>query len=303
MTKPTIVISACLNNHAFRYNGTSANDEIVNKIKFLFKLIDVCPEVSIGLGIPRKPIKLNKFDDKFKVIQEETNIDLTEKFEKFSYEFINNNKNKIYGAILKAKSPSCGVANCKYYVDGKIQGRTYGIFARILKATLPYIPLTDEVHLRNKQLLWEFLTKVFMFFRFENSKYDINSLIEFHSRHKYILMGISQKHLKILGQILAKHNGKNFLELRKVYEEKFKEVLKLNFKKSNLVNTITHIFGHISKSLNSKEKNNFIKMIEKYRNGNLDFNLLIEILRVYALRFNNEYLLSQFFLNPYPEIE
>lgn len=300
--KPTILISACLNGLEYRYNGTSVNDELVNKIKSLFNLINICPEVSIGLGIPRKPIRLTKENQKIKVIQEETNLDVTKKLEEFSYETIEKYKDKICGVILKAKSPSCGIANAKFYVDAKVYGRTYGIFARILKENLSYLPMIDEGRLRNKDLLWEFLTKVFMLFRFEEVKKSFKELLDFHTRYKYIFMSISQKHLKILGQILAQHKKGNFNEILNKYEDTLKDMLKLGFRRTNLVNTLNHMFGHISKNLSKKEKENFLKMINNFKNSKLDFTSIVEMLKIYVLRFNDEYLLYQYFFEPFPEI-
>ncbi|MEN3013498.1 MAG: DUF523 and DUF1722 domain-containing protein [Endomicrobiia bacterium] len=300
--KPTIIISACLNNKQVRYNGTNANDEIVNKIKNLFELTDVCPEVSVGLGIPRKPIRLNKLNNEFKVIQEETGLDLTEKLKKFSYETVNTYKDKICAAILKARSPSCGVGNCKYYINNKIYGKTYGVFARIIKEELPYLPLTDEGRLRNVELKWEFLTKTFLLFRFKSLNKDINSFLEFHTKNKYILMGLSQKHLRILGRILASYKKISSEEIFRNYEITFKEMLSLNFKRKNLANALIHIFGHISKNLSRKEKENFLKIVDKYKNNNLDISVATEMLKIYVLRFNDNYLLMQNFFEPFPEI-
>ncbi|MCS7151583.1 MAG: DUF523 and DUF1722 domain-containing protein [Endomicrobia bacterium] len=300
--KPTIGISACLNGFEYRYNGTAVNDEIINKIKSLFNLVNVCPEVEIGLGIPRKPIRLHKVGDTFKVIQEDTKADITEKLEEFSHKFIRKFNDKIHGFILKAKSPSCGIGNCKYYVNDKPYGRTYGVFARIIKEFLPYLPITDEGRLKNKNLLWEFLTKVFMLFRFQNSKSTISELIEFHTRHKYIFMCISQKHLKIMGNLLAQHKKNNLKDIQLNYEETFKDMLKLSFKRSNIVNTLTHIFGHLSNRLTKIEKQNFLRIIRNYKNSKIELSSVIEIFKIYALRFDDQYLIAQHLLNPFPEI-
>ncbi|MFN3550451.1 MAG: DUF523 and DUF1722 domain-containing protein [Endomicrobiia bacterium] len=244
--KPTILISACLNGLKYRYNGTSVNDEIVNKIKPLFNLINVCPEVEIGLGIPRKPIRLHKENQEIKVIQEDTNLDVTSKLKDFSYQTIKKYEDKIYGIILKSKSPSCGILNAKFFVDGKVYGRTYGLFAKILKETLPYLPMIDEDRLKNKDLFFEFLTKVFLFYRFDYAKSNIKNLIDFHTKYKYIFMSISQKHLKILGYLIAKYKKENFVKIQKEYEDNLKELLKLSFRKNNLINTLTHMFGNVS---------------------------------------------------------
>ncbi len=298
--KPTVVISACLDGFAYRYNGFSVNDEIVNKIKSLFNLVHVCPEVGIGLGVPRKTIKLHKVKNSVRAIQDETEIDLTDELEKFAQNFLNE-IGEIHGFILKAKSPSCGVGSAKIYHKGNPYGKGYGIFAGVVKECLPFIPMIDEGRLRNEQMMWEFLTKVFMFFRFTGAKKSINDLIEFHSKHKYLIMSLSQKHLKVLGKIIASHDGKNFESVVQKYDEIFKDLMMKNFRKSNIANVLIHIFGHFSENLSRREKEHFLKMVQKYREDKFELSGLIEILRGYALRFEDEYILGQYFLEPFPD--
>lgn len=128
----------------------------------------LCPEVEIGLGVPRKPIRLYKINKNFRIIQEETQLDLTEILKGFSYKFVNKVKSKVHGFILKAKSPSCGIANCKFYLNGKVYGRPYGIFVRIIKENLPNISMIDEIKL--SLLRDKFLNKVFTVFEFKKLK-------------------------------------------------------------------------------------------------------------------------------------
>ncbi|MFN3134991.1 MAG: YbgA family protein [Candidatus Kryptonium sp.] len=299
--KPTVVLSACLDGFAYRYNGATVNDEIVNKLKLLFNLIHVCPEFEIGLGVPRKTIRLHKIGDDIRAIQDETEVDLTFQLEEFAHRFLEK-LDSVHGFILKAKSPSCGVGSAKIYKEGNLYGKTYGIFARYVKESLPHIPLIDEGRLRNKELMWEFLVKVFTLFRFESATSDINKLIDFHSRHKYLFMSISQKHLKELGRIIAEHKPGKFDKVIKKYEMTFKDLMRHSFKRTNLVNSIIHIFGHISEDLTRKERLYFLNLVDKFKAGKVELVNLIEVLRVYAMRFENDYLLNQYFLEPFPEI-
>ena len=54
--RPRIVISRCLEFDACRYNGMLISDQFIKKMKNFCDFITVCPEVEIGLGIPRDPI-------------------------------------------------------------------------------------------------------------------------------------------------------------------------------------------------------------------------------------------------------
>lgn len=105
MKKEVILISACLLGENCKYDGT--NNEI-KKLKNLSKYYDLvlfCPEVSGGLKTPRykSEIKDNK-------VINEKNKDVTDFFQDGAYwAYVICMKHKIKLAILKEKSPSCGV--------------------------------------------------------------------------------------------------------------------------------------------------------------------------------------------------
>ncbi|MBC7364669.1 MAG: DUF523 and DUF1722 domain-containing protein [Candidatus Aminicenantes bacterium] len=296
--KPTVVISACLNGFFNRYNGGTVSDENVNELKSRFELINVCPEVEIGLGIPRKTLSLFRLGEKVEVRQRETGLNVTQKLISYSEAKIKSLP-EVDGFLLKAKSPSCGVKSAKVFGNleaTNILGKDDGIFARTVRELLPHLPLIDEGRLNNRELRWEFLVRVQLHFLFRKSTKDINSLLDFHSRAKYLFMSISQKDLKILGQILARHQKGDFNRTLTDYRQIFYQILTKPIRKSNLINAINHMFGYVSQSLNPAERNHFLRLLDNYRQGKTDFVTLIEILRGYGYRFDLSYLLNQYLL-------
>lgn len=103
-----------------------------------------------------------------------------------------------------------------------------------------------------------------------------------------------------MGQIVANDKIPFFQRL-----EKYKENLAEAFSKSPTLkrhyNTVLHIFGYFSDLLTKKEKANFIRLTNRFIERKIPLSVIIELLRGYALRFNNEYLLVQRYLNPFPE--
>lgn len=300
MSKPRVVISACLNGFAYRYDGSTVRDKEAEALKPKFELITVCPEVSVGLGIPRKTIRLVRIKEKIEVIQNETGLNLTRKLQDFSDIFLSKLE-EIDGFILKAKSPSCGVKSAKVFgdVEGKIiLGKEDGIFARTVKQKFPYLPIIDERRLKNPELRWEFLAKVFLHYRFRKARKEIGSLIEFHTRAKYLFMSISQMGLKTLGKILAGHKKGAFQQTVNQYQHDFQTILARPIRKSNLVNAFSHIFGYVSPRLGQKERNHFLKLLNEYQAKKIDFVIIIELLRSFSYRFNLPYLLNQYLLFP-----
>ena len=57
-TKPKILVSKCIEFDSCRYNGQMISSDFVKKLKKFVDFKPVCPEVEIGLGIPRNPIRI-----------------------------------------------------------------------------------------------------------------------------------------------------------------------------------------------------------------------------------------------------
>lgn len=123
------VVSACLVGKNTKYNGGNNLNEKILKFLEDKEYILVCPEVSGGLPIPRYPSEI--VGDR---VVNSIGQDVTHEFNLGTQKEIKRVKE--FGAtkaILKSKSPSCGV-NIIY--DGTFSGNTIngdGIFVKELK--------------------------------------------------------------------------------------------------------------------------------------------------------------------------
>ena len=143
--KKTIAISACLLGHKVRYDGAhQAHKIIIKRLVDSFKIIPVCPEVEIGLGVPREKVELHQQGTKIHLLTcSQPIVDLTEPMVAYAQDFLKNNK--LSGIILKDKSPSCGVANCKQYGEGgDMQRNGTGIFAATIMQLKPDLPMLQS---------------------------------------------------------------------------------------------------------------------------------------------------------------
>ena len=72
-------------------------------------------------------------------------------------------KEKLCGFIFKSKSPSCGIGNIDVFDEqGKLAGKTSGIFAKAFMKKFTQIPIEDEVRLNNKELREKFIENIFI---------------------------------------------------------------------------------------------------------------------------------------------
>lgn len=144
--KKTIAISACLLGHKVRYDGEhQANEIIIQQLAGHFNIIPVCPEVEIGLGVPREKIELHQQQDgNVRLLTcRQPVIDLSRQMLAYAHDFLK--KQAISGIILKDKSPSCGVANCKQYErSGKLRRDGTGIFAARIMQLNPELPMLQS---------------------------------------------------------------------------------------------------------------------------------------------------------------
>ena len=56
--RPKVVFSRCLGFDHCRYNGGIISEPMVEQLEAFVDSVTVCPDVEIGLGIPRQPIRL-----------------------------------------------------------------------------------------------------------------------------------------------------------------------------------------------------------------------------------------------------
>ncbi len=216
MPRPNIVFSACLLGEKVRYNGKVINCPFAEELSEYVNVITVCPEVSIGLPVPRDPIITVRQNKTLKVINPKTGEDLTGKLKNFSMEFLSSLKG-VDGFFLKAKSPSCGVSGTKTYKNPDGTGFFYrgkGIFASMVKKTFPYLPVEDELTLQDKARCFHFLLRIFLFAEMRQIKTE-DELRKFHENYRYVFLLYSVSSYKRALQILKRKDKVDFIQLYK----------------------------------------------------------------------------------------
>lgn len=304
-SKPTVFFSKCLGFDSCRYNGQMITDTFVEILKPYVNIINVCPEMSIGLGVPRNPIRVVYEDNELKLFQPKTEKEFTKEMKDFADSYLDNIK-EIDGFILKSGSPSCGYKNVKIYNGtSKVTGSTKGsgIFGGKVIEKFPYAAVEDEGRLYNYRIRDNFLMKIFMNadFRRVKESNSLNELIKFQSRNKLLLMSNSQKYMKILGRIVANSEEKNIETIIEEYEKNLKLAFQKIPKYTSNINVLMHAMGYFSKYITKKETELILDSLEKYKMGKLPISTPMLLVKSYAVRFNINYILEQTYFNPYPE--
>lgn len=304
MSKPRIVISRCINIQPVRYNGGIVTDDFAKKLGEFVEYIDICPEVDIGMGVPRPSVILAKINQDIHMIEPLSKKDYTQQIKDYSNRVLTS-ITEVDGFLLKSKSPSCGVGDTKLYKDDlkHTVGKTDGIFAHFCKLHFPYLPVEDEGRVHDEWIKRDFLTKIFTFASFREflkSATSIKELIKFHQNNKYLIMLYSPPKQKKLGQIIANWDKVGFEDSVKLYKEEFYRAFSKRPGLKNHINVIQHIYGHFSDLLKPSEKRHIHTLIDKTINGKIKISTLIEYIRGFVYRFDDEYLMNQTYLNPFP---
>ena len=298
--KPKIIISKCLEFDACRYDGQIINNKYIKKLKDFIDFSPICPEVEIGMGTPRKPIRIINKKDKIQLLQSETDIDFSSKMNNFSNKYISK-INQVDGFILKASSPSCGINTAKIYPSKNAAplGKGSGLFASEIIKNFPNHPKEEEKRLNNPMLREHFFTSIFTLADFQNVT-NMNTLYKYHAKHKYLFMAYNQVLMRKMGKIAAnENNNKSKIVIKKYYELLLLLLSKKSRYPSN-INTHMHVMGYFKNSLSSKEKKHFLNILELYRNKKVPISSVNTILYSWIYRFENEYLMNQSFFNPFP---
>ncbi len=158
-----ILVSRCLLEDGFRYDGKSVKLEELENLRKSHTLIALCPEVNLlGLPVPRPRLKFVSSGGKILLLKEDTGEELYRKLRERSEEFIKS-LGPIHGAVLKSKSPSCGLSDAKIYESlhsEKEAGRRKGVFAEALLSLWPDLPVITEVEFLDPKRREEFLRRV-----------------------------------------------------------------------------------------------------------------------------------------------
>ena len=142
-----IGVSACLLGAEVRYDGGHKRDPILTEtLAPVVEWIPVCPEIELGLGVPRDTLRLMGDPTMPRLVVERTDEDLTARMQRFAAARVAElARLDLDGYVLKSGSPSCGLFGVSVH-DGRdrVAGAGRGLFAAALVDALPALPVEEE---------------------------------------------------------------------------------------------------------------------------------------------------------------
>jgi uncharacterized protein YbgA (DUF1722 family)/uncharacterized protein YbbK (DUF523 family) len=304
LEKIKIGISSCLMGEQVRFDSGHKRNAYINGIlSNFFEFTSYCPEVAIGLSIPREPIRLVTLNDEVRCVGVKTpDLDVTEDLYRSADEQQDWHRG-LCGYILKKGSPSCGMERVRLY-KGDIPDRIgVGLYAARLMQNFPDLPVEEEGRLEDPVLRENFIQRVYIFSSWHNllaQAVSMKSLTLFHAQHKYIYMSHDQLMARQLGSWLAENHKSDLATLTGQYLSKMMALLKHSASRKNHVNTLQHIQGYLKNHLDADDKAELTMSISQYRQGLLPLIVPITLLRHHFRRHPVNYISDSYYMQPHP---
>jgi uncharacterized protein YbbK (DUF523 family)/uncharacterized protein YbgA (DUF1722 family) len=203
-------VSACLLGERVRYDGGHKRDAFLTEILGPFvEWVAVCPEVEIGLGTPREPIRLvSRGAGAPRLVTQTNGADLTRRMERFAEAKARELAALcLDGYVLKRASPSCGLFEVPIHGnDGEPPHPGRGVYAALLARRLPTLPMEEEGRLLDRAIREHFIERLFTAARwrlFVARAPRLPDLAAFHGAHTLILRAHSASHEASLARLVA----------------------------------------------------------------------------------------------------
>ena len=304
-------ISSCLLGQEVRYDGGHQKDAYITGVLARhFTWVPVCPEMEVGMGVPREPIRLVGDAAAPRLLGVTSGTDHTDRMNEFARRRVQELARRgLSGYVLKRASPSCGMERVKLY--GEREGESgpprragVGLFARALLDALPLLPVEEEGRLNDSRLRDNFITRVFAYRRLAalgEMRPRPGDIVSFHTAHKYLLLAHSPTAYARLGRLVAQLKGESMPAWLDRYRDAFMRALQVPATPKKHVNVLQHIMGFFKDRLPAAEKRELLAVIADYAAGLVPLIVPITLINHHVSRFEVAYVRDQIYLRPHPK--
>jgi uncharacterized protein YbgA (DUF1722 family)/uncharacterized protein YbbK (DUF523 family) len=301
-----IGVSACLLGREVRFDGGHKRSRfITDALADHFEFVAFCPEVAIGMGTPRQPIRLVGDDRHPQAVGVKTpELNVSQPLRSYGKK-VAGDIHDLCGFIFKKDSPSCGMERVKVYNDKGMPERSgTGLFAREIIEAHPLLPVEEEGRLNDADLRDNFITRVYVYARWKAlvaGGLSKSGLIEFHAGHKYLVMSHNTMVYKQLGKMLADLSRVSLAEIADSYIARLMQALSKPATRKRHTNVLQHLLGYLKKDLDSARRADLNETIDAYRRGEFPLVVPIRLLQHHFSVHPHPYIQKQVYLKPHPQ--
>lgn len=302
-----IGVSACVVGEKVRFDSYhKINNFLVKDFSEYVKFVPVCPEVGIGMPVPRPVIRLISEEERVALV-ESKNQDKV-----YTQQMLDYSENKVEdlisedlcGYVVCAKSPTCGMERVKVYKKHSASKEGVGLYTKVLMEKMPWLPVEEDGRLHDPFLKENFISRIYALKDFYDSmdgKPTPRKIVEFHSRYKLTLMAHHPASYRSLGRLVANIKNYDAETFYLEYRTAFMNALKHRASRKNNTNVLMHLQGYFKRDLDKGQKKELADTIHDYRQGLLPLLAPLTLIKHYLSTFPDAYLQQQKFLDPYPQ--
>ena len=301
-----IGISSCLLGEPVRWTGGHVRQAfLVETVGEFVDFVAVCPEVEVGMGVPRPTVRLVSTDDGLRMVDPVADVDWTPAMERLSRSRASMvDDHGLSGFILKKDSPTCGPSRVKVHSGGNSTRQGTGLFAAALIERHPLLPVEDEGRLNDPILRENFFERVFAYRRLTDvlsRDWRNRDIVALHTREKLLLRSHDERRYRELGRLVARVADMPRPAFASLYGETFMRAMASRSTVRRHVNVLQHIAGHFKKVEDPATRRELAEVIDDYRNGLVPLVVPVTLIRHLVRRHAITVLEDQTYLNPHPK--
>ncbi len=304
--RPRVGVSSCLVGQRVRYDGGHRRDAVVaGLLPRLVELCPVCPEMAIGLGAPRPPIRLEGDPAAPRALGgEHHGRDVTAALCAYGRRMADE-LGELSGYVFKSRSPSCGLRSAPVLADEERVVEGAGLYARELLAAHPLLPAIEEGALAEASRRAAFLDQVFALHRWRRlvaAGLTPERLLEFHAAHKLLLLAHAPARVAGLGRLAAEAGGgRPPGEVARRYIEACLMALGRAPTRAGHAAVLERVAGYLKRRLPAAERRALLGQVGAYRRGRISRAAALRAIRRTLGSHPDPYLAGQIYLQADPE--
>jgi uncharacterized protein YbgA (DUF1722 family)/uncharacterized protein YbbK (DUF523 family) len=287
-TRPRVGVSSCLLGEEVRFDGGHKRFRfLTDELDRYVDWVPYCPEIEIGLGTPREPIRVTAGG---RLVNRSGTADHTASMAALPL------PSGIDGYVFKAKSPSCGVRGIPRYGASGVYGP--GLYAERVVAAFPLLAVEDEGRLNDAGLREAFVERVFAAARLRallSGPWEPRDLVAFHARHKLQLLAHDPSRYQAAGRVVA-----SAVVSPAAYGELFLAAMAQRATRGRNANALLHAYSRIGRSIARPLGADLVGRIDAYRRGEVPLSVPVALLAHYASGGGLPWLAEQTYLAPFP---
>jgi len=299
-------VSSCLLGEKVRFDGGHKHNRFCTQtLGEYFEFEPMCPEMAIGMGTPRDPVRLIDMDGDVRMVGTRDHTkDYTDPMRQWAGRE-SSQLDHLSGFIFMQKSPTCGVFRTKVYQpNGYAGAHGPGLWADAVMKNNPCLPVEEMGRLSDPVLADNFLTRVFTYADWKHTlgeKPRAQDLVDFHTRHKLLIMAHEPDAVGELGRLVADMKEAGLEATMMAYLSRLMAAMQHIATRKRNSHVLQYLMRFMKEQMPEKHRRELETLIEQYNNRQVPLVVPMTLVKHYLSQLpEDHYLAAQAYMQPHP---